>query len=204
MNTIPLVKGNTQEEINTSLIALKKALDEMNSSSGKTDASVQSQIKQINELITSINSHLDTIDGQITDLQPVDSVTSGNMQSVTSNAVSRAMSYSTSEVNTGKTWIDGRKIYRKVFTATLQTDEQVLNLAISNELQSFAKMEGTISKGNTDFPIPYCFIDGAKNYQVYCYCQGSNLFIIPRSSDGTYFTAGCVVRAIVEYTKTTD
>lgn len=65
MNTIPLVKGNTQEEINTSLIALKKALDEMNSSSSKTDASVQSQIKQINELITNINSHLDTIDGQI-------------------------------------------------------------------------------------------------------------------------------------------
>ena len=91
MNTIPLVKGNTQEEINTSLIALKKALDEMNSSSGKTDASVQSQIKQINELITDINSHLDTIDGQITDLQPVDSVTSGNMQSVTSNAVSIAV-----------------------------------------------------------------------------------------------------------------
>lgn len=87
MNTIPLVKGNTQEEINTSLIALKKALDEMNSSSGKTDASVQSQIKQINELITNINSHLDTIDEQITGLQPVNSVTSGNMHSVTSNAV---------------------------------------------------------------------------------------------------------------------
>lgn len=91
MNTIPLVKGNTQEEINTSLIALKKALDEMNSSSGKTDASVQSQIKQINELITNINSHLDTIDGQITDLQPVDTVTSGNMHSVTSNAVANAL-----------------------------------------------------------------------------------------------------------------
>ena len=92
MNTIPLVKGNTQEEINTSLIALKKALDEMNSSSSKTDASVQSQIKQINELITNINSHLDTIDGQITDLQPVNSVTSGNMHSVTSNAVAQALS----------------------------------------------------------------------------------------------------------------
>ena len=84
MNTIPLVKGNTQEEINTSLIALKKALDEMNSSSSKTDASVQSQIKQINELI-------DTINEQITDLQPVDYVASGNMQSVTSNAVAQRL-----------------------------------------------------------------------------------------------------------------
>lgn len=99
MNTIPLVKGNTQEEINTSLIALKKALDEMNSSSSKTDASVQSQIKQINELITNINSHLDTIDGQITDLQPVDSVTSGNMQSVTSNAVANLLDIYIIKVN---------------------------------------------------------------------------------------------------------
>jgi hypothetical protein len=204
MNTIPLVKGNTQEEINTSLIALKKALDEMNSSSGKTDASVQSQIKQINELITSINSHLDTIDGQITDLQPVDSVTSGNMQSVTSNAVSRAMSYSTSEVNTGKKWIDGKTIYRKVLTATLQTNEEVLTLTVSHQLKSLVSVKGLLSKENTDFVIPYCFIDGSYVFQIYTYCQGVNLFIIPRSSDGTYFTAGCVVRAIIEYTKTTD
>ena len=84
MNTIPLVKGNTQEEINTSLIALKKALDEMNSSSSKTDAFVQSQIKQINELIENINT-------QIEDLQPVDTVTIGNMHSVTSNAVARVL-----------------------------------------------------------------------------------------------------------------
>ena len=102
MNTIPLVKGNTQEEINTSLIALKKVLNEMNSSSSKTDASVQSQIKQINELIENINSHLDTIDGQITDLQPVDSVTSGNMHSVTSNAVAEAFNSYTYENVTDK------------------------------------------------------------------------------------------------------
>lgn len=135
---------------------------------------------------------------------PVDTVASNNMQSVTSNAVSRAMSYSTSEVDTGKTWIDGRKIYRKLLMATLQTDEQVITLTISNEMQSFVKIEGTISKENTDFPIPYCFIDGTKNYQVYCYCQGRNLFIMPRSTDGDYFSVGCVVRAIVEYTKTTN
>ena len=135
---------------------------------------------------------------------PVDTVALNNMHSVTSDAVSRAMSYSTNEVNTGKTWIDGRKIYRKVLTATLQTDEQVLTLPISEKIKSFVKMEGTISKENTDFPIPYSFIDGIKHFQVYCYCQGNYLFIIPRSSDGTYFSAGCVVRAIIEYTKLTN
>lgn len=137
--------------------------------------------------------------------QAVDTVALNNMQSVTSNAVSRALSYSTTEANTGKTWIDGRPIYRKVLTATLQTDEQVLNLTISNQIQSLVRVEGTLSKENIDFPIPYCFIDtSSKLYQVYCYCQGRDLNIIPRSTDGDYFVAGCTVKAIVEYTKTTD
>jgi hypothetical protein len=142
MNTIPLVKGNTQEEINTSLIALKKALDEMNSSSGKTDASVQSQIKQINELIENINTHLDTVDEQITDLQPVDSVTSGNMQSVTSNAVAQALSYYTTEHKTGEYWIDGKPIYTIVIlnpqlaTYLLQNVSEIINCIIKRRTET--------------------------------------------------------------------
>ena len=135
---------------------------------------------------------------------PVDTVASNNMHSVTSNAVSRAMSYSTDEVNTGKKWIDGKTIYRKVLTATLQTNEEVLKLTVSHQIKSLVSIKGILSKGTTDFVIPYCFIDGSTVFQIYTYCYGVNLFIIPRSSDGTYFTAGCVVRAIVEYTKTTD
>ena len=136
--------------------------------------------------------------------QPVDTVEAGNLHAVTSNAVSRVMSYSTEEVNTGAKWIDGRPIYRKVLTATLQTDEEVLNLTVSPQIQSLVSVKGLLSKGNIDFFIPYCFIDGTTVFQIYTYCQGQNLFIIPRSSDGTYFTAGCTVRVIVEYTKTTD
>lgn len=135
---------------------------------------------------------------------PVDTVASNNMHSVTSNAVSRAMSYSTDEVNTGKKWIDGNTIYRKVLIATLQTNEEVLELTVSHQIKSLVSVKGLLSKENTDFVIPYCFIDGSTVFQIYTYCYGANLFIIPRSSDGTYFTAGCVVRAIVEYTKTTD
>lgn len=104
MNSIPLIKGNTPQEINTSIIALKKALSELEAQDRLlqgTDKDVQDKIKQINELIEGINTHLGTvdthlgtvdthlttIDGQITALQPVDTVTSGNMHSVTSNAV---------------------------------------------------------------------------------------------------------------------
>ena len=101
MNSIPLIKGNTPQEINTSIIALKKALSELEAQDRllqATDKDVQDKIKQINELIEGINthlgtvdSHLTTIDGQITALQPVDTVTSGNMHSVTSNAVANEL-----------------------------------------------------------------------------------------------------------------
>lgn len=101
MNSIPLIKGNTPQEINTSIIALKKALSELEAQDRLlqgTDKDVQDKIKQINELIEGINTHLGTvdshltaIDGQITALQPVDTVTSGNMHSVTSNAVYNAL-----------------------------------------------------------------------------------------------------------------
>lgn len=77
MNSIPLVKGNTPQEINTSIIALRKAL---NNISGGSDESIQEQIQQINNMIEIINS-------EIAELQPVDLVQSGNMNSVTSNAV---------------------------------------------------------------------------------------------------------------------
>jgi hypothetical protein len=48
-------------------------------------------------------------------LSAVDVVETGNMHSVTSNAVSRAMSYSTTEQKTGGKWIDGKPIYKKTF-----------------------------------------------------------------------------------------
>lgn len=88
MNAIPLIRGNTPQEINTSIIALKNALAVLEAN----DKDVQNKIKQINELINGINSHLDTVDGQITDLQPVDTVTSGDTHSVTSNAVADILS----------------------------------------------------------------------------------------------------------------
>ena len=46
---------------------------------------------------------------------PVDTVQSGNMHAVTSNAVAESLSYSTEEMATGGKWIDGKPIYRKVF-----------------------------------------------------------------------------------------
>ena len=119
--------------------------------------------------------------------------------------VDNSNSYSMEEVKTGGTWIDGKPIYRKVLTATLQNDEQVLTIEISKQLKSITDIRGILTTlQNVDFPIPYCFVDGSSVNQVYVYCQGLNLIIIPRSTSGNYFKTGCTIRAIIEYTKTTD
>ena len=119
--------------------------------------------------------------------------------------VDNSNSYSTEEVKTGGTWIDGKPIYRKILIATLQTDEQVLTIEISPQLKSIVGIRGILTTSqNVDFPIPYCFVDGSSVNQVYVYCQGLNLTIIPRSTSGNYFKAGCTIKVIIEYTKTTD
>lgn len=66
MNTIPLVTGNTPQEINTSIIALKKALNELesrevtveekeSSGGGEIPEDIEQQIQAINEDLTYLN-----------------------------------------------------------------------------------------------------------------------------------------------------
>ena len=57
-------------------------------------------------------------DDEAIGLQISDVVQDGNMNPVSSNAVADCLKYSTNEVVTGKTWIDGKPIYRKAFEFT--------------------------------------------------------------------------------------
>jgi hypothetical protein len=106
--SIPLVQEATKDAINTSIIAIKRNIERINMllglvDSGSPDLSGLATKQELEDAITQVE----------TDLAPVDEVTSGNMHSVTSNAVSKAMSYSTEEQFTGKYWLDGKKIYSK-------------------------------------------------------------------------------------------
>ena len=87
--SIPLVRNNTKDAINTSIIAIKKNLERINSLLGlmdnsDPDLSGLATKQELENAVTEINNTIDEVE---TSLQPVDTVTSGNMQSVTSNAV---------------------------------------------------------------------------------------------------------------------
>ena len=110
------------------------------------------------------------------------------MQSVTSNAVSKAMSYSTTEHFTGKYWIDGKKIYRKVSIATL--NQQV----------------DTSAYKNTGAPLP----NNAETYiRIISTQRTGNAFYYSVSNATLYIAAVTTMNAlagtayILEYTKTT-
>lgn len=96
---IPLIGDVAKQDINTSLIAIRNAINELNNSSNKSNVDIQKQINLINKQIKEFNikfgdidTHLNAIDSDITDLQPVDTVASGNLHSVTSNAVFNTLS----------------------------------------------------------------------------------------------------------------
>ena len=113
MNDVPLIKTNSINDINTSLIAIKK------------------QLKQINEAVGLIDiPNAPDLSPYVKKTDVVDSVESGNLNPVTSNAVAGAvssvlnnLSYFTTEINTGIKWIDGKDIYRCVWTGLTQTME---------------------------------------------------------------------------------
>ena len=65
--------------------------------------------------------------------QPVDVVEKDNLHAVTSNAVSESLSYSTEEKWTGGYWIDGKPIYRKSFSASGISSQ---NITLSTELNN--------------------------------------------------------------------
>ena len=101
--SIPLVQNNEKDSINTSIIAIKRQIERINMLLGLSNSE---------EIDTSKFATKEELQQAVTDLQPVDTVTSGNMHSVTSNAVAQALSYNSSqEVFIG--YYDGEPMYRK-------------------------------------------------------------------------------------------
>ena len=88
MNDVPLVNTNNIHDINTSIIAIKKQLKQLNEAVGlidmpTIDTSVFVKKSEVVDVVEEGNMSPVTSNAVV----PVDEVTSGNMHSVTSNAV---------------------------------------------------------------------------------------------------------------------
>ena len=110
------------------------------------------------------------------------------------DVVSEMESYSTAETDTGKTWIDGKRIYRKVFTGTFNTGT-VVSTNLDN-IDEFTLFQGftTFSNGHSSM-LPYADSHIVASVRL----DDNNDFVFWLESPWTNNT----YKVIVEYTKTT-
>lgn len=104
--------------------------------------------------------------------------------------------YSTDEINTGKTWIDGKRIYRKVVTVasfsmgTQQIAHNILNF------DRVVAIYGNAKNGTTCLPMPYDYrtdnID--QNTNIYA----NSTYVVIRTNWDASSYSGYI---ILEYTK---
>ena len=107
------------------------------------------------------------------------------------NGYNEQYSYSTSEVNTGKKWIDGKPIYRKVLQGTVVPVNGTT--AIEN-VSRIIKQEGYLKENNI------WYIEGRGQFNLTLNEQTHNVLYFFTYDAGTYYDWYFTV----EYTKTTD
>lgn len=108
--------------------------------------------------------------------------------------------YSTNETFTGKYWIDGKRIYRKVYKGGVSASQGVI-ISASN-VDSLINYEGWYRvAGNTHYKPWYDTTGGATWFVA---TIDSNLLRVRFDTSGTPIADINDVCCIVEYTKTTD
>ena len=120
---------------------------------------------------------------------------------------SEHLSYSTSETFTGKFWIDGKPIYRKVVaitTSSTTSGNQMTNLGISN-IDKVIKSSCSVKRPNTNdayYSLPFTW--GSANIGYWINTSSPNSFVSIQSTNVASSELSLEGYFIIEYTKTTD
>lgn len=141
-----------------------------------------------------IKTAIDNAETTVTDNLTSDSATnalSANQGKILNDKISNANTYSSQETNTGKKWINGKNIYRKVLTGTKTSEDLILNVASNIETMF-------IVSARLDGPGHY-LLPFYESGEVFCRIEldGNNIKI----KSGTSAYAQGTVTIIVEYTK---
>ena len=94
----------------------------------------------------------------------------------------KATVYSTNEVDTGKTWIDGKPIYRRVFTGTITAAAGVRTLtSLMGGVSAVINTGGYVNSGGstyTNYPLGFLQLDGYNEYVNIAHNHVGNLLLI--------------------------
>lgn len=110
--------------------------------------------------------------------------------------------YSTEETNTGKTWIDGQPIYRKVVVVELNTKpNSTYNIPTGiNGVNYVNIVGGVMEMGNYSFSIYYSNNEDIK-YNIACYYNKSENAIVCNFGENRLNSVIKKITFIIEYTK---
>lgn len=116
-------------------------------------------------------------------------------------------SYSTTETLTEKRWIDGKPIYRKVFThtigATAPTDDITITTGlVGNELSWVSDFKLITSSGYVSSSSSTFLVSDTSEQRLFCSKDGSQISI--KLADNHPDWANSIYHIILEYTKTSD
>lgn len=148
------------------------------------------------------NGEVKEITVKTLDTLPVGAIIDYDGSEVPDGWVTVGSTYSTEEVKTGDTWINGKPIYRKVFVANnVSTGTTVIDTNINN-IEEIIKLNGILYRSNgNNMPIPG-FSPGDNTKQISLRNDVTPKKIAIEIGGGiTYSTK---VTIIYEYTKTTD
>lgn len=88
------------------------------------------------------------------------------------NALQKSVLYSSQEVDTGKKWIDGKTIYRKVYTSssTMHDGNNIIDANFTTSyVDSLLSVNGTakIAEDSSVIPFGYMIHDGSRNHNLF-------------------------------------
>ena len=110
-------------------------------------------------------------------------------------------SYFTDEIDTGMKWIDGKTIYRKVFTGTFLSNNDTVILTTSNNIDKIINQYGNINNiEGLNVPIGTAYYARTGELTRVVVTTTHNLALNAKQE----FYANMNYQAVVEYTKTTD
>lgn len=120
------------------------------------------------------------------------------MQSNIEDEFSNIETYSEDETFTGKYWIDGKKIYRKVIHIASLPNTKDVSYAAGLTGCNVIKVYGYARYNIMTFPLPFVGISSDKTGDIPIYINGDNI-MIKTYTDRSAFSG----HIIVEYVKTT-
>ncbi len=103
--------------------------------------------------------------------------------------------YSTNETDTGKKWVDGKKIYRKVYATGNLANAGRTTIALGITYSAIISITGYVSNGTNTFSLPFPS-ESSLGAVIKPFVEGTNIYIDTGNDRSAY--SGYI---IIEYTK---